>query len=200
MNWQLNTLWWIVTGHCNLSCSHCYIKSPLKQYSQVSKQQALYIIDKSIDLGIEKFFITGGEPFLRNDILEIFDYICCKGAEITGLDTNATLLTDISIDFLSKHDIFINISHDGVDFANRNRNYNFEEEIIPLLKTVKQKGVKVNINTIVTPDSIENIVSLFDKLIDSNIDNWFLFSPFDYGNYAVNFQHLSVEKEIILYE
>jgi radical SAM protein with 4Fe4S-binding SPASM domain len=200
MNWQPNTLWWIITGKCNLHCSHCYIKSPLKQYGQISKQQAFYVVEKAIDLGIEKFFITGGEPFLRSDILYIFDYIYCKGGTITGLDTNATLLTDKIIDFLAEHNIFINISHDGVDFANKNREYDFEEKIIPLLKSLKQKGVTVNVNTVLTPNSIENIISLFDILLDSNIDNWLLFSPFEYGSYTINFKPLSVDEEIELYK
>ena len=198
--WRPDTLWWIITGHCNLQCKHCYIGAPQKRYGQMTLSESKNVIDKVISNGITKFFITGGEPFLRKDIMKIFEYIYQKGGNITGLDSNGTFLNDGIINFLSVHNIFINISHDGINFTGLNRGIKNEEMLLNIVKKLIDKKIKTNINTIITPENIKNILKLFDKLKNYKINQWLLFAPFDYGNYKLNFNMLSAQKEADLYK
>lgn len=200
MSWRPRKIYWIITGNCNLHCSHCYIRTEKKQYGEFSINQVFYAIDKAVDLGVKTFFITGGEPFLRDDILTILRYIYDKGCIVDGLDTNATLLSSKVIDFLVEKNIYINISHDGVGFYDKNRNIRFENMLLSVCNDAIKSGVKVNINTIVTPNNTENILHLFDKLIRIDICQWLLFAPFYYGSYSVKYSALMVDAEIGLYD
>ena len=200
MNWKPDTLWWIITGKCNLNCRHCYIEAPQNRYGEMSSEQAFVIVDKMISYGITNFFITGGEPFLRKDILNIFRRIIDSGGKITGIDSNGTLLNEKIITYLKLNDIFINISHDGVNFTNKNRVSSIEDKLISTIKKLTDFGVTTNINTTLNPNNLSGIDLLFDKLIDLNINQWFIFPPFNTGNYSMNYNQISIYNEQELYK
>ena len=79
---------WEVAPNCDLACSHCYSlneetdhdfksfnKSPDKNDISPKKQLTIKDIKRGLDnlekVGVKYFNIEGGEPTLRNDILEI---------------------------------------------------------------------------------------------------------------------------------
>jgi radical SAM protein with 4Fe4S-binding SPASM domain len=200
MNWKPDTLWWIITGKCNLNCMHCYIEAPQKLYGQMTSEQAYFVVDKVMSYGIKNFFITGGEPFIRKDILNIFERIIDKGGFISGIDSNGTLINDTIITFLKGNNIFINISHDGINFTDNNRISIIEDKIIDSVKRLIESGVKTNINTSLNPENLQAIELLFDELVNLNINQWFLFTPFKTGNYTLNYPELTVSKEQEIYK
>jgi radical SAM protein with 4Fe4S-binding SPASM domain len=199
-NWKPDTLWWIITGACNLHCKHCYIEAPQNLYGQITTKQAFLVIDNVINNGITNFFITGGEPFLRKDILKIFKRIIDKSGKVIGLDTNGTIINNEIIRFLKGNKVFVNISHDGVDFTNKNRIASIEHNIIKNVKKLTDAGVKVNINSSLNPENSESLILLFNELLDLNIYQWLLFTPFNTGNYLKNYRKLAVDEELEIYE
>ena len=48
------------------------------------------IIDDALDLGVERFFVTGGEPLAREDIFELIDRMTARAS--LALITNGTLI------------------------------------------------------------------------------------------------------------
>ncbi len=78
-----------ITRRCNLQCIHC---CETNQMPDISMQKIEIIIDKLSDAGLKKICITGGEPFLRKDLVEILKYIFNKNIKITLL-TNGYLLS-----------------------------------------------------------------------------------------------------------
>jgi len=200
MKWKPDTLWWIITGACNLRCKHCYIESPQNLYGQFTKEQTFEVVDKVMSAGIKKFFITGGEPFLRKDILDVFQRIINKGGKIMGLDTNGTIINDKIIDFLNRNEIFVNISHDGIDFTNKNRCAKIENTVLRNIKKLTNAGVKTNVNSSLNPENLDSLILLFDNLIDIKINQWLLFTPFNTGNYSKNYRELRVDEELKTYK
>lgn len=80
-----------VTARCNDNCIFCYrgnIEEP-----ELTLNQIKGIIDKIHNGGYRKLRISGGEPLLRNDIVQIIDYAFKKGFTIQ-LATNGSLLTE----------------------------------------------------------------------------------------------------------
>ena len=200
MSWKPDTLWWIITGHCNLKCKHCYIEAPNRKYNQVSTEDAIFIVDKVMHNGIKKFFITGGEPFLRSDILVIFNYIINKGGVITGIDSNGTIISDEIINFLKTNNVFVNISHDGTNFTNWNRGADIESKTIETIKLLINNDIVTNINTSLFPDNTGNLLDLFDTLKDIKINQWLVFSPFYTGNYLGNYKKILLDEEVNMYK
>ena len=78
-----------ITDRCNLKCIHCYQENGEKE--ELSFHEIKSILDDLEKLGTLKLTLTGGEPWLREDFVEIFFYCSQKGFA-TILFTNATLL------------------------------------------------------------------------------------------------------------
>jgi radical SAM protein with 4Fe4S-binding SPASM domain len=93
-----------VTSRCNLRCVHCYL--PLSQRTG-SRQGELSLVEidrifsEIADAGTLWLLLTGGEPFLRTDFLDIYDLAKRKGF-ITTVFTNGTLITEKAADHLAE--------------------------------------------------------------------------------------------------
>lgn len=96
-----------LTNKWNLSCSHCALStSPLSQ-DILSTNDVKYAIDKIIDVNPNTLILTGGEPFIRNDILEIISYIRTNFKNKLVIMTNGMLIRKISFHF-KKRIVYVN--------------------------------------------------------------------------------------------
>lgn len=94
-----------VTMRCNLRCLHCYV--PLAQRKSVHANELTLpeiqrIFGEMADAGTLWLLLTGGEPFLRPDFLQIYDAAKRKGFILTVF-TNATLITEEIADHLAEY-------------------------------------------------------------------------------------------------
>ena len=93
-----------VTARCNLRCVHCYINLPLNdraaQEKELTYKEFCNIIDQIVDDGCLWLLLTGGEPFIRRDFLDIYAYAKKEGMLIT-IFTNGTTLTPRIADYLA---------------------------------------------------------------------------------------------------
>jgi len=84
-----------LTYRCNNQCRHCWLAIP-QDSRQKDKELSLHeirdLVDEARTLGCRRWSISGGEPMLRPDFGEIFDYITHKSVSF-GLNTNGTLIT-----------------------------------------------------------------------------------------------------------
>ncbi len=90
---------------CNLRCAHCYCNLPLNDQDAIEKEltteEVFNIFDQISEAGCLWLLITGGEPLVRKDFLEIYTYAKKKGFIIT-LFTNGTLITPEIADYLAE--------------------------------------------------------------------------------------------------
>ncbi len=93
------------TWRCNLQCSHCFLNLPAADCTALEHELSLgewrEIIDQIVAEGCLWLLLTGGEPFLRPDFLDLYTYAKQKGLFIT-LFTNGTLITPAIADQLAK--------------------------------------------------------------------------------------------------
>lgn len=86
-----------VTEKCNLKCFFCHREwNPSGNYS-LGPREISRIIEVASSLGINRVKITGGEPLLRSDIVEIVRMISPLIEEVS-LVTNGILLEDYASD------------------------------------------------------------------------------------------------------
>jgi len=94
-----------VTARCNLRCVQCYINLPVgdsqARNRELSKQELYSVLDQIADEGCLWLLLTGGEPFIRPDFLDIYTYAKKKGMLIT-LFTNGTTITPRIADYLAE--------------------------------------------------------------------------------------------------
>ncbi len=87
-----------VTRSCNLNCKHSYASAPQKKQGIISKnltlEQIKQVFKKIEPHHIKNLALTGGEPFLRNDLFEIVDQAGMNGFESIIINTNGVLLNE----------------------------------------------------------------------------------------------------------
>jgi radical SAM protein with 4Fe4S-binding SPASM domain len=72
---RLSELWIHTNNSCNLQCTHCLVSSAPWEDRGLPTEEIKRIIDQGRELGVFRFYFTGGEPFIRKDIYELIDYI-----------------------------------------------------------------------------------------------------------------------------
>lgn len=84
-----------LTYRCNNNCLHCWLRIPpadQEKSRELSFDELRCIIDEARALGTRQWSLSGGEPMLRPDFIEIFDYVTAKAVSYS-LNTNGTLIT-----------------------------------------------------------------------------------------------------------
>lgn len=77
--------------HCNQKCVHCYAAGQtLAEEEELATEDWKQIIDKCRKVGIPQLTFTGGEPTMREDLIELID---CAKWFVTRLNTNGIRLT-----------------------------------------------------------------------------------------------------------
>ncbi len=84
-----------LTYRCNNTCRHCWLWMPAnacEQRDELSMDEIQRIVDEARQMGCQAWAISGGEPMLRPDFTDIFDYITRKAVSYS-INTNGTLIT-----------------------------------------------------------------------------------------------------------
>ncbi|HUC30434.1 MAG TPA: radical SAM protein [Candidatus Acidoferrum sp.] len=108
-------LWLYTNFDCNLHCDYCCVRSspsaPRRELGLVRVQR---IAREAAELGVKEIFVTGGEPFLLEDIGEVL--LSCATAAPTTVLTNGMLFAGRraeSLRALPRHRIVLQISLDS---------------------------------------------------------------------------------------
>ncbi|MBU2473096.1 methyltransferase domain-containing protein [Patescibacteria group bacterium] len=84
-----------ITSKCNLNCDHCFATSFLSKKDKIKPLtigEYRTIVDQAIKMGFTTLTLTGGEPFINDDIYEIIRNIYPEKVWI-ACATNGTLCT-----------------------------------------------------------------------------------------------------------
>ncbi|EHI97744.1 molybdenum cofactor biosynthesis protein A [Clostridium sp. DL-VIII] len=170
-----------ITDKCNFRCKYCMPEGnvdSLKNDEILTLDEIIKICKSASELGIKKIKITGGEPLLREDVIELIK--CIKRLPLINnvtLTTNGALLYD-KIQELKESEIdSINVSLDSLvkeKFNDITRREEFDAVIKGIKEAIKN-GIKVKINCVPIKnfnfDEITNI-ALISK--EKNVDVRFI--------------------------
>ncbi|HKH47827.1 MAG TPA: GTP 3',8-cyclase MoaA [Thermoanaerobaculia bacterium] len=108
-----------VTDRCNLRCFYCLpadAQFPFGDRAFLSPDEMERIVGALVRLGIRRVRLTGGEPLVRKDILEIVQRIKnLPGVENLALSTNGTELTRLAPALAEAGVDRVNVSIDSLD-------------------------------------------------------------------------------------
>lgn len=83
-----------VTKRCNISCPYCHREGLSDAAEDMDLATIRDIAACAVDLGITRFKITGGEPLMRDDIVDIVRTFTGLGATEVSMTTNGMLLAE----------------------------------------------------------------------------------------------------------
>lgn len=98
----MDTVHWSITGRCNYRCRHCYMSAPSGHYGELSHEAVMSIARQIGECGVLHVSLTGGEPLLRPDFLDIVGELSAQGVRIRQLYTNGALLSADVLDGLAE--------------------------------------------------------------------------------------------------
>jgi MoaA/NifB/PqqE/SkfB family radical SAM enzyme len=84
-----------LTYRCNNNCRHCWLWKPVnspEQENELTFNEICDFVDQARRMGTQTWSISGGEPMLRTDFPEIFEYVTNKAVSYS-INTNGTLIT-----------------------------------------------------------------------------------------------------------
>lgn len=158
---------WDINNECNLNCKHCRV-SEKNDNEKLSLKEAKNLLAECWYNGITMLNLSGGEPFLRNDIFEILDY--AQKFEDIVITTNGTLLNDEKCKKLSTYkNIKLSISLDGLEethdkFRRKKGAFRKVIDTLPLLNKYNIKyAIKYTLSKETAKDAIE-LLNLVAKM------------------------------------
>ncbi|MBD1147593.1 GTP 3',8-cyclase MoaA [Pelagibacterales bacterium SAG-MED31] len=172
---KINYLRVSVTDRCDLRCVYCMKEKMnfLPKNEILSLEEIERLCDNFIELGVEKIRLTGGEPLVRKDVINLIKNLNYKKSntklkEIT-LTTNGSLLKKFARELKNNGINRINVSLDTIieekykeitRFGNLNN-------VLDGIEEAKKNDIKVKINTVVfknfNEEHISDLVSWANK-------------------------------------
>jgi cyclic pyranopterin phosphate synthase len=107
-----------VTDRCNLRCTYCLPEDadfPFGDRDFLSPDEIETLVGALVHLGIRRVRLTGGEPLVRKDILEIVRRVKALGVEDLSLTTNGTELARLASPLRAAGLDRVNVSVDSLD-------------------------------------------------------------------------------------
>jgi cyclic pyranopterin phosphate synthase len=108
-----------ITRPCNLHCSFCHAEGEERRAenpTEMTAEEIVRIAKIAVSLGISRIKLTGGEPLMRKDILQIVKGISAlPDLEELSMTTNGTLLEPIANELRSNGLKRININLPTID-------------------------------------------------------------------------------------
>ena len=163
----LKKLFWNVTYACNYRCPICFTDSGKPHAEELSEEEALQTVLKIHEAGIRDVIISGGEPFMRSDMVQILE----KMAELdirARIASNGILLTDDTLKRLKDKTLTksFQISLDTADPEFYERFHGSSSgsfyQVLSALRRIQAHGFHTTISVRLTPDTISGIPQLLN--------------------------------------
>lgn len=183
-----------VIDRCNLRCTYCMPEEGLAWQAKkdlMSQEEMVRICKIFTDLGISKIRITGGEPFLRKDLIQFLENISTlDNLENIAITTNG-INTQKFIPDLKRLGInAINLSLDTLDrekFKTITRRDEFEK-VLETLDLLIRENFQIKINAVVMDGvNIDDIIPLVELTKSKPISVRFIEEmPFNGNNHEIS--------------
>ncbi len=164
--YPLGQIYLYITKDCNARCYHCYQPTekskniPQKRRkNQVSKEAILSFVSQALPLGVQSAKITGGEPLLRADLIEIIEDLRKLKLNVS-METNGSLIDEQTADALARLDVRVSLSLDGGSAEIHDTLRGFRgsfERVIKALNLLSQRGCQPQIIMAISRRNLDEV-------------------------------------------
>jgi MoaA/NifB/PqqE/SkfB family radical SAM enzyme len=150
--WKL----WLYTNYdCNLSCSYCVAESsPRAPRRALGLETVQRLVDEAVALGFERVFLTGGEPFILDDIYDMLAYASARLP--TTVLTNGLLLRGRRLERLMavhNDNLVMQVSLDGArpEHHDAYRGAGTWAQAVEAIRQLQDRGLHLRLSSTETP-------------------------------------------------
>jgi MoaA/NifB/PqqE/SkfB family radical SAM enzyme len=159
--WKL----WIYTNYdCNLRCSYCVAESsPQAPRRGLGLETVQRLVDEAVGLGFDHLFLTGGEPFILDEIYDMLAYATARVR--TTVLTNAMLLRGRRLERLAavaNGNLTVQVSLDGARTEHHDayRGAGTWAQTVAGIERLQARGLHLRLATTVTPANEDHLEEL----------------------------------------
>ena len=160
-----------VTEKCNFKCEYCLPNGyeAKQESSELSVTEIVRVVRAFAKLGLKKIRLTGGEPTVRNDLLDIVHEISkIEGIERIALTTNGYKLSELAFPLRAAGVSHLNISLDSLTEERFNKIVNgnkFEKVMSGIQKALDAKFPILKLNVVLMNDTTDEEINKFIDFI-----------------------------------
>ena len=162
---------WNITRRCNLKCVHCYAKAVEKDKDAISTEQGKAMIDDLAAFGAPVMLFSGGEPLVREDLVELASHAVGRGMRAV-ISTNGTLITQEKARELKGIGLsYVGISLDGGEEIHdkfRKVPGSFKRALKGI-ENCQAEGLKVGLRFTINKRNAQEVPVLFDLVRDLEV-------------------------------
>ena len=170
-----------VTDRCNLRCFYCMPEQGIQyvdRHELLSYDELLRLVRILVGLGVDKVRITGGEPFVRRDMMYLLrEMSCIAGIRQINLTTNGTTTAPHVPELKALGIHSVNLSLDTIDRARffRITRRDVVPQVMETLEALLSHGIRTKINAVVMEgQNIEDLIPLAELAREKNVDVRFI--------------------------
>ncbi len=139
---------WDLTWRCDHKCVHCYLTDRRKD--DLSLEEAIGVLDQLVDAGTLSLLISGGDPFLRPDGIDIIKAARARDFDVR-INTHGNFIDDELADTLAE----IGVAKVSISVYSDNPDHHDAVTLIPgshaksvaAARRLVERGVTVNFKT-----------------------------------------------------
>jgi radical SAM protein with 4Fe4S-binding SPASM domain len=155
---------WNSTKTCNLECIHCYASAKKTKFpGEMTTEEGKALIDDLASFKVPALLLSGGEPFVRPDIIELAEYAIKSGIRVT-FSTNGILIDDERARKLKEIGVtYCGISIDGDEPRHdvmRAKKGAFQDTLRGI-RNCRKHDIRVGLRFTLTSDNIGDIDEVF---------------------------------------
>jgi MoaA/NifB/PqqE/SkfB family radical SAM enzyme len=135
-------------------------------FPDIPLEQWKAVIDRLHSWGVRMFSLTGGEPLVRSDILEIVDYISHDKKAVVWMISNFKSMDESTIDRLRRAGLqFLTCSLDSL----LGQGEKSDDKTLDLLVYAREQGIIASTLTVVTRDNIGQVPAIAREVVSRGL-------------------------------
>ena len=173
-------VFWELTRACALACSHCRAEAQHhRDPNELSPLEALRLVDQLAELAPPMLILTGGDPMMRPDVLEIAARASAAGIRV-GLSPSATARL-VNYDFHKIRAAGIERMSLSLDGATRETHDSFRgvtgtfDRTVKAIELAREAGISLQINTTLTRSNLHEFNAFRDLMFEWKPEMWSVF-------------------------
>jgi SynChlorMet cassette radical SAM/SPASM protein ScmE len=161
-----------VTGRCNLACRYCFYADAMHSRPDLPAEQWLSFFDELGRLAVRKVCLSGGEIFVRSDLMDLIDGLIANRMRYSLL-TNGTLVTEKTVSLLEKRrpkarleSIQVSIDGSCPEVHDASRGKGSFRKAIQGLRLLHEAGLPVTSRVTINRHNVDDLEHIAGLLLD----------------------------------
>jgi radical SAM protein with 4Fe4S-binding SPASM domain len=160
--------WLELTRACNLRCPHCFVEGGVARGGELSTARIIELLDEWSQMGVFSIILTGGEPTIHPDFLDIVQHAHGCGF-VVGIATNGMPITERMLSAIPREDVIISVSIDHMHGQGARKGISDFEYATRKLLMMKRGGFNTSIMTTTSSDNVRALQTIIDWAIENDI-------------------------------